>query len=246
MVGCGDGRMLVEAARLGARALGIDVNPYCLRRSHEAAARAGPPLAARVRVVEHDLQRLPSLEGYAAASVVYVYLYPKAVPAEKLAGLLQLAGRSMRTLDLHAMVAFDASSAATASHTVTGDCTLSPPVVEAYAAHLPEARVVLNGYGPTFTFAASRRPGGANFSTVSFDYYLDPAGTVASIAADLATLGRINAAGPYLLAVHVREWSTVGRVAEVLARLPAEYALLPVHEWIPIANAHPTFLPRYR
>ena len=32
-----------------------------------------------VRVVEHDLQRLPSLEGYAAASVVYVYLYPKAV-----------------------------------------------------------------------------------------------------------------------------------------------------------------------
>ena len=56
------------------------------------------------------------------------YLYPKAVPAEKLAGLLQLAGRSMRTLDLHAMVAFDASSAATASHTVTGDCTLSPPV----------------------------------------------------------------------------------------------------------------------
>lgn len=178
------------------------------------------------------------------------YLYPKAVPSAKLPGLLRLAGASMRTLDLHAMVAFDASAAATASHTVTGDCTLSAEVVAAYAAHLPEARAILNGYGPTFTFASSRRAaaaGGGNLSTVSFDYYLDPSGTVASIAADLATLGEINdLAAPYLLAVHVREWSTVGRVAQVLAQLPAGFALLPVHEWIPIANAHPTFRPRYR
>ena len=137
--------------------------------------------------------------------------------------------------------------AATASHTVTGDCTLTPEVVAAYAAHLPEARAVLNGYGPTFTFASSRRAGSVvNFSTVSFDYYLDPSGTVASIASDLATLGGINSVGPYLLAVHVREWSTVGRVAEVLAKLPSDFVLLPAHEWIPIASAHPTFRPRYR
>ena len=177
------------------------------------------------------------------------YLYPKAVPPAKLPGLLRLAGASMRTLDLHAMVAFDASAAATASHTVTGDCTLSAEVVAAYAAHLPEARAILNGYGPTFTFASSRRAasaGGGNLSTVSFDYYLDPSGTVASIAADLATLGEINdVAAPYLLAVHVREWSTVGRVAQVLAQLPDGFALLPVHEWLPIAEAHPTFRPRY-
>ena len=181
------------------------------------------------------------------------YLYPKAVPPSKLPSLLRLAGQSMRTLDLHAMVTFDASSAGTNSHTVTGDCTLSPAVVQAYTDHLPEAKVVLNGYGPTFTFASSRRPpspatGGlpTNFSTVSFDYYLDPGGTVESIAEDLLTLSKINDAKPYLLGVHVREWSTVGRVAQVLDKLPKSFALLPLHEWIPIANRYPTFRPRYR
>ena len=28
-LGCGDGRVLIEAAKLGARAIGIDVNPWC-------------------------------------------------------------------------------------------------------------------------------------------------------------------------------------------------------------------------
>ena len=122
------------------------------------------------------------------------YMYPKAVPEGRLRGLLELAGRSMRTLDLHAMVAFDASAAGTDSHTVTGDCTLSPRVVQAYAEHLPEAMVVLNGYGPTFTFAENRRGGigGTNFSTISFDYYLDPGGTVDSIAQDLVALSALS------------------------------------------------------
>ena len=37
------------------------------------------------------------------------YMYPKVTPAAKLPGLLQLAGASMETLDLHAMVVFDVS-----------------------------------------------------------------------------------------------------------------------------------------
>ena len=167
------------------------------------------------------------------------YLYPKATPAEKLPSVLQLAGQHMRTLDLHAMVAFDASAAGTQSHTVTGDCTLTPAVVEAYATHLPEARALLNGYGPTFTFASSPRAA-ENMSTVSFDYYLDPSATVDAIAADLVTLAALNPTPPYLLAVHVREWSTVGRVAQVLGKLPAgQFELMPVHEWIPIADQNP-------
>ena len=39
---------------------------------------------------------------------------------------------------------------------------------------------------------------------------------------------------------------TVGRVAEVLAKLPSNFSLLKVHDWIPVANTHPTFrAPRY-
>ena len=76
--------------------------------------------------------------------------------------------------------------------------------------------------------------------------YLDPGGTVESIASDLTTLAALNPTAPYLLAVHVREWSTVGRVAEVLAKLPSNFSLLRVHDWIPVANTHPTFrAPRY-
>ena len=98
----------------------------------------------------------------------------------------------------------------------------------------------------SISFASSPTAGGGNVSLTSFDYYLDPGGTVESIASDLTTLAALNPTAPYLLAVHVREWSTVGRVAEVLAKLPSNFSLLPVHEWIPLADTHPTFrAPRY-
>lgn len=59
------------------------------------------------------------------------------------------------------------------------------------------------------------------------------------------TLSTLNQKAPYLLGVHVREWSTVGRVAEVLRRLPSGFTLLPLHEWIPVANRYPTFRPHW-
>ena len=61
----------------------------------------------------------------------------------------------MREVDLHAMIVFDASDADTGGHTVTGDTTLTKEVVQAYADHLPSALAVLNGYGPSFTFATA-------------------------------------------------------------------------------------------
>ena len=39
-LGCGDGRLLVRAAQRGARAVGFDVNPWCLERSRAAAEDA--------------------------------------------------------------------------------------------------------------------------------------------------------------------------------------------------------------
>jgi hypothetical protein len=110
------------------------------------------------------------------------------------------------------------------------------------------SQVVLNGYGPSFTFAVTKRstPEPTNFSTISFDYYLDPERGVAAAAADLISLASLNPEAPYLLAVHVREYSSVGRVAQILAALPPGFELLHVHEWMQLANAHPTFRPRIR
>ena len=66
-------------------------------------------------------------------------------------------------------------------------------------------------------------------------------GTVESIASDLTTLAALNPTAPYLLAVHVREWSTRPR-----RRGATNFSLLKVHDWIPISNTHPTFrAPRY-
>ena len=47
-------------------------------------------------------------------------------------------------------------------------------------------------HGPTFSFASSPTAGGGNVSLTSFDYYLDPGGTVESIASDLTTLAALN------------------------------------------------------
>lgn len=74
-LGCGDGRLLVRAARLGAHAVGFDVNDWCLRRSREAAARAG--VAERVEVIDADICSLDGHPRFEAASVVYVYLIPR-------------------------------------------------------------------------------------------------------------------------------------------------------------------------
>ena len=39
--GCGDGRMVVTAAKLGARGFGVDINPQRIKEANENAAKAG-------------------------------------------------------------------------------------------------------------------------------------------------------------------------------------------------------------
>ena len=107
---------------------------------------------------------------------------------------------------------------------------LNKEVVQAYADHLPSALAVLNGYGPSFTFATatSKRPP-HNLTAISFDYYLDPSRSVADAAGDLITLAKLNPTSPYLLAVHVREFSDVTRVEKILDLLPeGEFELMPI------------------
>jgi SAM-dependent methyltransferase len=70
-LGSGDGRIVVEAAKRGARGLGVDLDPNLVRLANENAARAGVAERAQFRVqdlFETDLS---------PASVVTFYLLPE-------------------------------------------------------------------------------------------------------------------------------------------------------------------------
>lgn len=71
-LGCGDGRLVIAAARRHpeVRGVGIDIDPARTAEAREAAAAAG--VADRVRVVRNDLFR----EDLTPATVVLMYLMP--------------------------------------------------------------------------------------------------------------------------------------------------------------------------
>ncbi len=70
-LGCGDGRIAVAAARRGARALGVDLDPLRIQEAAAAARIAG--VEARVRFRRQDLFRTPIFD----ATVVTLYLLPE-------------------------------------------------------------------------------------------------------------------------------------------------------------------------
>ena len=68
-LGCGDGRIVITAARrFGARGVGIDLDPQRIREAREQARRAG--VGSRVRFAQADLFQA----DFSAASVVMLYL----------------------------------------------------------------------------------------------------------------------------------------------------------------------------
>jgi SAM-dependent methyltransferase len=70
-LGSGDGRIPIEAARRGARAFGVDINPVRVREANENARIAG--VEDRVRFRRQDLFDTPIRE----ASVLTMYLLPR-------------------------------------------------------------------------------------------------------------------------------------------------------------------------
>ena len=70
-LGCGDGRFVIGAARLGARAVGVDIDPDRVREATDNVARAG--VADRVRIVHQDM----FLTDLRDATVVTLYLLPE-------------------------------------------------------------------------------------------------------------------------------------------------------------------------
>ena len=125
-LGCGDGRMLLKAARRGAHAIGFDVNPFCLRRARNAAANAN--LSHLIDVIDADIcgPHAASHGGFQAATLVYVYLVPHVVA--RLEPLLRAAVAAGKTVAIFCTTG--ASNAKSAGNAI-GD--------------LPPARTALNG-----------------------------------------------------------------------------------------------------
>jgi ribosomal protein L11 methylase PrmA len=69
-LGCGDGRLVITAAKLGARAVGIDINPERIKESLANAREAG--VMDRVTFRNEDLFEADIKE----ATVVTLYLLP--------------------------------------------------------------------------------------------------------------------------------------------------------------------------
>jgi ubiquinone/menaquinone biosynthesis C-methylase UbiE len=70
-LGCGDGRIVIAAAReCGARGVGIDIDPARISDAQRHAAEAG--VNDRVRFIAGDMFQLP----VHAATVVALYLFP--------------------------------------------------------------------------------------------------------------------------------------------------------------------------
>ena len=69
-LGCGDGRLVIAAAKLGARGIGIDINPQRIKESKENAAKAG--VTDRVTFRTEDLFEA----DFKDATVVTLYLLP--------------------------------------------------------------------------------------------------------------------------------------------------------------------------
>ena len=70
-LGCGDGRIVVAAARRGARAIGVDIDPERVAEARANVRSAG--VQDRARIVEGDLFEMDLRD----ASVVTLYLLPE-------------------------------------------------------------------------------------------------------------------------------------------------------------------------
>jgi len=69
-LGCGDGRIVIAAARLGARGVGIDINPDRIRDARLNAKQAG--VEDSVKFIQEDLFKADIKD----ATVVTLYLLP--------------------------------------------------------------------------------------------------------------------------------------------------------------------------
>ncbi|MCU0643997.1 MAG: hypothetical protein MUC94_07015 [bacterium] len=164
------------------------------------------------------------------------YMYPKAIPQQFFPQLISKARELMETLDLNVFEIMDYSEGAT----VEGNTELTKQVVAEYYKGMPDAIGFVNGYAPSFTFAAKEgRP------LISYDYYLSPERPEADAVADLIELANVNKKRPYFLLMHVRQWSDIKRVKGILDKLPKDFEIVPLDIFLKMAGTIPTFEERF-
>jgi hypothetical protein len=143
-----------------------------------------------------------------------------------------MARDQMKQLDLNVFETMDWSE----GDEVSGNTDLPKDIIDLYYDGMPEAIGFVNGYGPGYTsIVRNGRP------FVSFDYYLSPRRPEADAVADLQELATVNAKRPYFLLVHVREYSDVKRVKDILDKLGPDFEVVPLDVFLTMEAAQPTF-----
>jgi len=160
------------------------------------------------------------------------YMYPKAIPREYLPQVVAKAYELMQQLDLNVFEIMDYSEGAT----VEGNSELTPEVVNAFFNGMPNILGLVNGYAPSFSFTV--RDGKP---LISFDYYLSETRPAAAAVEDLRELAKLNQQRPYFCLVHVREWSDIDHVKNILDQLGDEFKVVPLDVFLKLAGSHPTF-----
>ena len=164
------------------------------------------------------------------------YMYPKAIPAERFGPLMKEAGRLMGELDLRVMEIMDYSE----GNRHVGNTDLPQELVDRYYEAFPNVIGFLNGYGAARTF--TRR---GDVPLISYDYYLGLNRPQEEAVADLEELIYLNRKRPYFLLVHVRESSSIDRVADILDALPDEVEVVPLDVFLKMAGHTKTTITRY-
>jgi hypothetical protein len=160
------------------------------------------------------------------------YMYPRAIPVEKLPGLVQKAASMMKDLDLNYFEIMD--HARLGQKEFNNNLTLD--IIQTYFEQMPDVIGFGNGYGPSNTFYSD-----GERTMVSFDYYLSPERSEKNAVADLRELMALNKKRPYFLLLHVRQWSNIERVKSILDQLGPDVEILPLDIFTKMANHSPTF-----
>jgi len=163
-------------------------------------------------------------------------MYPKPIPLDRFPGLMAEATRLMRLLDLRVFEIMDYSG----GNRHVGNTDLPEDLVTRYYENLPEAIGFINGYGSARTFdLRDDRP------FISYDYYLGLHRPEEEVIADLEELMRLNPDRPYFLLAHVRESTSIERVANIVETLGDEVEVVPLDLFMAMAAARKTYQTRY-
>lgn len=165
------------------------------------------------------------------------YMYPEPIPEEAFWPLMKEANRLMDILDLRVMEIMDYSE----GNRHVGNTDLYKDVVDRYYKAFPDVIGFINGYGSARTFdLRGDRP------MVSYDYYLGVRRPTDEAIADLQELIHLNSNRPYFLLVHVRESTTIDRVADIIDGLGDEVEVVPLDTFLKMAAEEQTYKTRYQ